>query len=333
MFTLVGDIMNFENVIQFLRNGESKEESKEESKNELEAVLFLYIKDRNETPEIRYIRLTDEAIKVIRESYLGKITKYSEGKNFEEFDPEEFDPHAILYSDLETIPSDDFKINELLKKKPKDIKRENEILKQNEVNKIKYILMRFRNSDGETLGIFSEYNEKNYFKPSKRLKFLFKGDSLFPIVRQDFFGLNVDIGLLFFGPKVYMLKRKLFIEVFNYTATYEKNAEEVFYYLKNENKDYKIRNIDQLRDEIHKKYKFEYYTKLNNIQINGYYKNVSFSQIKEIRTSHNLKFSIDEENKEITFSDPEEFVRLYNRDYITDDIGKEKWVAFRKKKS
>jgi len=326
MFILVGDIMNFENVIQFLKN--------EESKNELEAVLVLYIEDGNATPEIKYIGLTDKAIKVIRESYLSKITKLnSKGKNFDEFDPEEFDPHAIPYLDLEMIPSDVLRIKELNKKKPKDIERENEIIKREEINKIKYILMRFSNSDGETLGVFSKYKEKNYFKSSKLLKFFFKGDFLNPIVRHDF-GLNVDIDLLFFGPKIYIFKKKQFMEVFNYIATYEKHADEVFDYLKNDtNKDYKIKDIDQLKEDTYKKYGFEYYTKLNNILTNGYYKNVSFSKIKEIKMSHKLKFSIDEENKEITFSNPEEFVRLYNRDYITDDIGKEKWVAFRKKKS
>jgi len=324
MFILVGDIVDFENAIQFLRN---------EGKNELEAVLVLYIKVRNATPEIRYIRLTDEAIKVIRESYLSKITKINNrGKNFEEFDPEEFDPHAIPYLDLEKINSDDLKIKELNNKKPSDVENENKLITQDEINKIRYILMRFRNSDGETLGIFSRYKEKKYFEPSKLLKFIRRGNSLTPMGKHDF-GLNVDIDLLFFGSKVYIFKRELFMEVFNYTAIYEKNANEVFDYLKNENKDYKIKDIDQLKEDARKKYKFEYYTKLNNIRINGYYKNVSLSQIKEIREGHKLKFSIDEENKEITFSDPEEFVRLYNRDYITDDIGKEKWTAFRKKKS
>ena len=324
MFILVGDIVDFENAIQFLRN---------EDKNELEAVLVLYIKARNATPVIKYIRLTDKAIKVIRESYLSKITKINnKGKNFEEFDPEEFDPHAIPYLDLEKINSDDFKIKELNNKKPRDIENENKLITRDEINKIRYILMRFSNSNSETLGIFSRYKEKKYFEPSKLLKFLLKGDALTPMVRHDF-GLNVDIDLLFFGSKVYIFNRKLFMEVFNYIAIYEKRAEEVFDYLKNENKDYKIKDIDQLKEDARKKYKFEYYTKLNNIRINEYYKNVSFSQIKEIKSSHNVKFNIDEKNKEITFSDPEEFIRLYNRDYITDDIGKEKWVSFRKKRS
>ena len=43
--------------------------------------------------------------------------------------------------------------------------------------------------------------------------------------------------------------------------------------------------------------------------------------------------SIDNKNREIMFSNPDEFVKLYNRNYQIDNIGVDKYVSSRKRKS
>ncbi|MEM3504432.1 MAG: DUF4868 domain-containing protein [Candidatus Micrarchaeaceae archaeon] len=315
--------MNFDTAVKFLED------------KELDAVLLLYIRQGNQEPAIKYIGLTEDAIDIIRKSYLNKIEKLNQkGKTFEEFDPEEYNPEAIPYLDLEKIPTDALKLKELNAKEQQAIQAEYKIFKQEEVKKIKYVLVRFSNSKGETLGIFSEYTPKTYLKSDKLLKLLFRGDFLKPLSVKHDFVLGTEIELLFFGSQIYIFKRGRFMRVFNYIATLEEHADEVFSYLKEEgNKDYKIKNIAQLKTAVAKKMGFEYFIKLNNIYVNGYYKNVPFDKIKEIKVNHELTMTIDERNKEITFTDPDEFIKLYNRDYQTDDIDGSKYVSFRKKKS
>lgn len=315
--------MNFDAAVKFLEDAE------------LDAVLLLYIRQGNREPEIKYIGLTKDAIDIIRKSYLSKINKLNQkGKNFEEFDPDEYNPDAIHYLDLEKIPSDTLRLKELNAKEQQAIQDEHKIFKQEEVEKIKYVLVRFRDSKGKTLGIFSKYTPKTYLKPDKLLKLLFIGDFLKPLSVKHYFGLGTEIELLFFGTQVYIFKKGRFLRAFNYIAAFEKHADEVFNYLKDEsNKDYKIKDIMQLKTALAEKLRFEYFIKLNNIQVNGYYKNVPFAKIKEIKANHGLTIAIDERNKEVTFTNPDEFVKLYNRDYQTDDIDGSKYVSFRKKKS
>ncbi len=315
--------MDFADEIKFL-NGER-----------LDALLLFYVKTSQKEVSTKYINLTDDAIEVMRKTYLNKIEELNkQGKNFDEFDPEEYDHNAILYLGMSKIQEDGLKLKELNGKDTMSIQDEFDIFKQEEINKIKYILIRFRNEEGKTLGVFSKYNFKNFFKPDKSLKFLFKGNSLKPLGVKHEFGLDTYMELLFFGEKVYIFKRNRFIEAFNYIDAFKKEEKEIFSYLRdNKNKDYTIKDIDALQAAVEKKYKYNYLTKLNNIYIRKYYKNIKFEKIEEVKKNHKLKMEIDVDKKEITFTDPEEFVRLYNKDYVHDDLDGEGFTSFRKKKS
>ena len=67
------------------------------------------------------------------------------------------------------------------------IQQDHKVFKREEIGKIKYLLVRFKNTNGKTLGVFCKYNAKNYFKPDKVVKLLFQGDNLKPLgVKHDF---------------------------------------------------------------------------------------------------------------------------------------------------
>lgn len=303
------------------------------SDESLDGVLFLYVREPHHAVGIKYIGLTQEAVNIMRANYLRKIERLNKkGKSFEEFDAEENDPTTIHYLDLEKIPSDGLNIKELNNKSMEAIQQDHKVFKRDEIGRIKYILIRFRNAEGKTLGVFSKYDTKNYFKPDRVIKLLFQGDSLKPLAVKHDFGIDTGIELLFFDRRAYIFKKGRFLRAFNYIAAYETHADEVFDYL-SKNADYKIKDMGHLKEEVLRKYGFEYYTKLNNMHANGYYKNVPFDKIKEIKRKHGLNLEINEATKKITFNDPAEFVRLYNRDYVIDDVGGDKWVSFKKKKS
>jgi len=295
----------------------------------LSATLIFITREKSEksiTYNFKKVLLNQEIQDNFRKSFLGKIKRIKKSIhkiNFEKYSPTNTSD-CIKYVSYEEVEQKLLKIN----------KDEVETISSNKLNSEffenlwGYIVI-FENNNSTSLRIFKRYTPGNILRKSLLNALIIK-DGTFTKLDKDIFKMDYKIHCFLFDGFVVIFAKKSFEELFELGDKFRKESEEV---LDEINKtEVKITNWDDFKEKCCDN--IIMMRKLSNIKAKGYYKNITFAQVKKMKKDYNLRFKIDEQNKTILYEEYKDIwdiLALFDDDLLKSELTQKKYEVSSKK--
>lgn len=283
-------------------------------------LIFLVRDKENEFGYRLYlIEIKEDAKEELRKQLLSQVTKKKKIE-LEEYVPEENDPYKRYFIDEKKVKNAklfrDAKIQKLEK------------LDNNMLIRIKFIALKFSNSNEETLYSFIKYSKNNIFTKERKFAFFIK-ENVLSMSREDILVLIARFDCLLLYSTILIIKRGVFEKIFSVYEDYKKAADYVFSEI-DKHRDYDIENYQTIKDSCYsdsRKLRI-----LSSAQKKGIENKIPLSKLKQVDKAYNLKLKIDEKNKVVAFPDAWTFLHILNDDCVKGAITADRYIAFRKKK-
>ena len=288
--------------------------------NTLGAKMLFGVRISKGKVNLSSIELEDDVKEGFREAFLKRIGQLIQYRTIINYNPNGFGVDEVHKLKISLIPT----AQELIQDASKKVWKFDEKF----IKKIKFIVLRFMNSNQEIVSVFKFYPKTKFLARHKA--YIFTSGTL-KFTKYNILSLAPSIDCITVGEDMLIINRNQFEKIFNYNLIYLDNANSLFTWF-NQNSEFNIVNMDVLKEKTTKT--LSKLRRLHNIYTSNSFNAYNFALIKRINSDYDLGINFEDNNgtKTITFPNPTTFMDVYEDAYLKSPYTDRRYIALSKRK-
>ncbi|MCL5429965.1 MAG: DUF4868 domain-containing protein [Candidatus Marsarchaeota archaeon] len=269
--------------------------------------------------ELRSIAIDNQVKETFRIAFLRRAVQLKEYRRIVDYSPNGFgtdEVHRLNISDIPTAATINI-----------DTAARVGAFDERFIKKIKFVVFRFTNRNGEVVSVFKYYPKTKFL--AKHNAYIITGGTL-KISRSNILGLAPAIDCVTIDNKMLIVNRNQFEKIFDYNSVYLTSATTLFNKF-DTNAEFKITNINDIQTKATKA--LNKLRRLHGILTSNSYSIYDFALIKRINSDCSLGIGFEEgrAGKKVTFPDVTTFMELYEDAYLTSPYTQKRYLALSKR--